>query len=74
MLYVRYHFTPIKLAELLKAQQISVDKDVKQWKLFSNAGKIQRLLLDKHPEKPALIPKDFFKQHLFIYYFFPFIS
>lgn len=60
MLYVGDHFTPNKLAELLKEQQMSFDKDVKQWKLLGNAGKIQVLLLDRHLEKPALILKNFF--------------
>lgn len=39
MLYIRYHFTSIKLAKLLKAQHISTfGKDVKQWKLPGTAG------------------------------------
>lgn len=35
----RDHFTPIKLAKLLKAQQISFGKKVKQWKFAGTAGK-----------------------------------
>ena len=39
VLSIRYHFTSIKLAKLLKAQHISTfGKDVKQWKLPGTAG------------------------------------
>ena len=39
VLSIRYHFTSIKLAKLLKAQHISTfGKDVKQWKLLGTAG------------------------------------
>ena len=71
MLYVRYDFTPIKLAELLKAQQISFDKDVKQWKLLGTAGKMQVLLLDGPLERPALTLKNFLTFYLLINYFVP---
>lgn len=38
VLSIRYHFTSIKLAKLLKAQHISTfGKDVKQWKLPGTA-------------------------------------
>ena len=39
VLSIRYHFTSIKLAKLLKAHHISTfGKDVKQWKLPGTAG------------------------------------
>lgn len=39
MFYKKDHFTPLKLEKLLKAQQISFGKNVKQWKLVGTAGK-----------------------------------